>query len=136
MTSCRRSRRTWGRSSRGARLRFRRVRAGVGQRPVAAGSPGGRRGQRLHELTGLSVQYLKRANLRVNPSRFRKELLRDERRTVGRYDGRFEGIDFDAAGEEPSSDPSQTAIEGAFTAAFNSYLARELNYSQDTPYRS
>ena len=86
---------------------------------------------RLYELTGLSVEYLKRANLRVNPSRFRKELLRDERRTVGRYDGRFEGIDFDAAGEEPTSDASSTSIEGAFTAAFNSYLAQELNYSQD-----
>ena len=90
---------------------------------------------RLHDFTGLSVQYLKHANLRVNPSRFRKELLRDERRTVGRYDGRFEGIDFDAAGEEPTSDPSSTAIMGAFAAAFNSYLAEELNYSQDTPYQ-
>lgn len=90
---------------------------------------------RLHEFTGLSVDYLKRANLRVNPSRFRKELLRDQRRTVGRYDGRFEGIDFDAAGEEPGSDASDTAIAGAFTAAFNSYLANELNYSHDTAYQ-
>ena len=90
---------------------------------------------RLHEFTGLSVAYLKEANLRVEPSRFRKELLRDERRTVGRYDGRFEGIDFDAAGEEPSSDPSSTAIMGAFTAAFNSYMAEELNYNHDTPYQ-
>jgi carboxypeptidase C (cathepsin A) len=89
---------------------------------------------RLHQLTGLSVNYLKRANLRVNPSRFRKELLRDERRTVGRYDGRFEGIDFDAAGEEPSSDPSSTAVVGAFTAALNGYLADELNYSSAMPY--
>ena len=83
----------------------------------------------------MSEQYLKRANLRVKPSRFRKELLRDERRTVGRYDGRFEGIDFDAAGEEPSSDPSSTAITGAFAAAFNSYLAEELEFHQDTPYQ-
>ncbi|HUD48795.1 MAG TPA: peptidase S1 [Candidatus Baltobacteraceae bacterium] len=90
---------------------------------------------KLHDFTGLSVSYLKEANLRVDPSRFRKELLRDERRTVGRYDGRFEGIDFDAAGERPASDPSDTAIAGAFTAAFNSYLADELNYTHDTPYQ-
>jgi len=89
---------------------------------------------KMHEFTGLSVQYLKEANLRVNASRFRKELLRDERRTVGRYDGRFEGIDFDAAGEEPSSDASDTAIAGAFTAAFNSYVRDELNCTRDTPY--
>jgi carboxypeptidase C (cathepsin A) len=90
--------------------------------------------QKLHEFTGLSVQYIKDANLRVEPGRFRKELLRDERRSVGRYDGRFEGIDFDAAGEAPGSDPSQSAVEGAFVAAFNSYVAGELNYSQDGPY--
>src|SRR5262249_4939101 len=59
---------------------------------------------KLYKYTGLSVAYLKEANLRVNPSRFRKELLRDERHTVGRYDGRFEGIDSDAAGENPESD--------------------------------
>lgn len=90
---------------------------------------------RLHELTGLSTAYLKESNLRVRPGRFRKELLRDERRTVGRYDARFEGIDFDAAGETPSSDPSEIAVKGAFTAAFNSYLADELNYTHDTPYQ-
>jgi len=90
---------------------------------------------KMHEFTGLSVQYLKEANLRVDASRFRKELLRGERRTVGRYDGRFEGIDVDAAGEAPASDPSSTAITGAFTASFNGYLANELNYSHDTPYQ-
>ncbi len=89
---------------------------------------------RLHEFTGLSVAYLKEANLRVKAARFRKELLRGERLTVGRYDGRFEGIDFDAAGEKPDSDPSETAVKGAFTAALNSYLSDELNYSHDTPY--
>lgn len=89
---------------------------------------------KLHEFTGLSVAYLKEANLRVQPGRFRKELLRDERRTVGRYDGRFEGIDVDAAGERPADDPSSSGITGAFTAAFQSYLADELNYSHDGPY--
>jgi carboxypeptidase C (cathepsin A) len=89
---------------------------------------------KLSEFTGLSAQYLKEANLRVNPSRFRKELLRDERRTVGRYDARFEGIDFDAAGETPTYDASEAAIMGAFTAALNGYLADELNYSNAAPY--
>ncbi len=90
--------------------------------------------ERLHEFTGLSVKYLKECNLRVEPTRFRKELLRDERRSVGRYDGRFEGIDVDSAGEAPAFDPSQYAVEGAFVAAFNSYLADELKFSQDSRY--
>ncbi len=90
---------------------------------------------KLSKYTGLSIAYLKEANLRVSPSRFRKELLRDERRTVGRYDGRFEGIDSDAAGENPETDASDTAISGAFTAAFNDYIERELHYTSDVPYR-
>ena len=89
---------------------------------------------RLHEFTGLSIAYLVEANLKVKPGRFRKELLRDERLTVGRYDGRFEGVDFDAAGENPGSDPSETAIKGAFGAALHSYLSEELNYNSDAPY--
>ncbi|MDR3387411.1 MAG: peptidase S10 [Rudaea sp.] len=89
---------------------------------------------KLNKYTGLSVAYLKEASLRVNPSRFRKELLRGDRRTVGRYDGRFEGIDSDAAGENPESDASDTAIRGAFTAAFNDYLVRELHYTSEVPY--
>lgn len=89
---------------------------------------------KLARYTGLSPQYLKEANLRVNQSRFRKELLRDERRTVGRYDGRYEGIDLDAAGESPEFDPSSTAITGAYLGAFNHYVEDTLKWSSDTPY--
>jgi carboxypeptidase C (cathepsin A) len=80
------------------------------------------------------VEYLKRANLRVDASRFRKELLRDEARTVGRYDGRFMGIDEDSVGDTPDYDPSDTAISAAFTAAFNAYLDGTLKYKHDRPY--
>jgi carboxypeptidase C (cathepsin A) len=91
---------------------------------------------KLSRYTGLSVAYLKEANLRVSQSRFRKQLLRDERRTLGRYDARYEGIDLDAAGENPEYDASDTAIAGAFTAAFNNYVEGTLKWSSDTPYRT
>jgi carboxypeptidase C (cathepsin A) len=91
--------------------------------------------QKLHQYTGLSVEYLKRTHLRVDAGRFRKELLRDEARTVGRYDGRFMGIDEDSAGETPDYDPSDTAISPAFTAAFNAYLDGTLKYKHDQPYK-
>ena len=64
--------------------------------------------------TGLSVQFIKEANLRVSPSRFRKELLRDQRMILGRYDARFEGTDMDAAGENPGYDPPSTGISRRF----------------------
>jgi carboxypeptidase C (cathepsin A) len=65
---------------------------------------------KMSGYTGLSVQFLKEANLRVSPVRFRKELLRDDRMILGRYDARFEGTDVDAAGETPGYDPSGTGI--------------------------
>ena len=92
--------------------------------------------QKLSQMTGLSVQYLKESNLRVPPARFRKELLRDESRTVGRYDARFEGIDINAAGDVPSYDASDAGITGAFVAAFHEYLANTLDYSSQDVYKT
>jgi len=86
-------------------------------------------------MTGLSVDYVKEANLRISPQRFRKEVLRDDRRTLGRYDMRFEGVDLDAAGESPSYDASDTGISGAFVAALHDYLSRELKYDSTDQYR-
>ena len=83
---------------------------------------------------GLTREYVLRANLRVTLPRFSKELLRSERRTVGRYDGRFIGIDRDAAGEEPEDDPAGYEINGTFAGAFNDYICRELGYKTDLPY--
>ena len=84
--------------------------------------------RQMSRLTGLSVDYIKEANLRVSPTRFRKEVLRGDRKTLGRYDMRFEGEDVDAAGENPSYDASDTGISGAFVAAMHDYLERELKY--------
>ena len=89
---------------------------------------------KLASYTGLTVQYIKEANLRVSPARFRKELLRDQRAILGRYDARFEGTDVDAAGETPGYDPSNTGIEGAFVTALHDYLDRELKYTSDQTY--
>lgn len=91
--------------------------------------------QKISQYTGLSIEYIKEANLRVSPTRFRKELLRTDRRTLGRYDMRFEGIDIDAAGENPSYDPSDTGIGGAFIGAFHDYLQRELKYDTQESYK-
>lgn len=91
--------------------------------------------ERLHQFTGLSVKYLEHANLRVGQSQFRKELLRDEEMTVGRYDGRFTSIDKNSIGERPDTDASDTAPSPAFVAMFNDYLTTSLNYHADEPYR-
>jgi carboxypeptidase C (cathepsin A) len=89
---------------------------------------------KLAGYTGLPVEYIKEANLRVSPTRFRKELMRDQRLIIGRYDARFEGTDLDAAGETPGYDPSSTGITGAFVSAFHDYLDRELKYTSKETY--
>ncbi len=89
---------------------------------------------RLARYTGLSKTYIEQTNLRINIHRFVKELLRDERRTIGRFDARFEGIDRDAAGEHHEYDPSYAIIQGAYTAMLNDYVRSELRFKSDLPY--
>lgn len=91
--------------------------------------------QQMSALTGLSPQFIENADLRVDLSEFRKELLRDQRLTVGRYDSRYTGVDPTASGDAPDFDASDAAISGAFVGTLQSYLARDLGYQTDMPYR-
>ncbi len=90
--------------------------------------------ERVARFTGLTKDYIERSNLRVEIGRFTKELLRDRRRTVGRLDSRFTGIDRDSAGERFEFDPSLAAISGVYTAALNDYVRRSLRFESDLPY--
>ena len=90
--------------------------------------------ERLARLTGLSADYVKSANLRVDSRRFWKELLRDQRLTVGRLDSRYLGVDKDAAGENPEYDPALTDWNGPFGNAINKYLRTELRFNPELQY--
>lgn len=85
-------------------------------------------------FTGLSPDYVERANLRPEILRFCKELLRDQRRTVGRLDSRFTGVERDATGAEIADDPSFAPILGPYTATLNEYVRGELQFESDLPY--
>ncbi|HEU4947810.1 MAG TPA: peptidase S10 [Kribbella sp.] len=113
--------------------------AGEYPRALAQGSrlaPEDRAGvvARLAALTGLSEDYVDRADLRIEHVRFFTELLRSRRQVVGRLDGRFTGWDPDAARERFADDPSFSAIMGPYTAALNHYVRAELEYLNDLPY--
>ncbi len=90
--------------------------------------------RKLARLTGLSQDYVERSNLRIVIYRYIKELLRDQRLTVGRLDSRFKGVDRDAAGEFSEFDPSMSNIMGPYTAAFNDLVRSELQFESDLPY--
>ena len=90
--------------------------------------------QKLAYFTGLSEQYLDRANLRVHYQRFSRELLRDQGVSVGRLDSRYTGEEIDAVGEMPEIDPSFYGIDGAYTAALNHYVREDLKFNPDREY--
>ncbi|MEM7119591.1 MAG: peptidase S10 [Chloroflexota bacterium] len=90
--------------------------------------------KKLARYTGLSETYIEQTNLRINIHRFTKELMRAERRTVGRLDSRFIGIDRDSAGERYEYDPSYAQIQGTYTATLNDYVRSELAFESDLPY--
>ncbi len=89
---------------------------------------------KVARYTGLSPEYVERANLRLEIFRFTKELLRAEGLTVGRIDSRFTGRDRDAVGETFEFDPSLTSLDAPYVAAFNDYLRRELKFETDLVY--
>jgi len=91
--------------------------------------------QKLHQFTGLPVAYLKRANLRVSPAHFRKELLLPERQHMGRYDARFVGSDASATTSRASFDPSSQYTGAAFTAAYEWYMHNVLKYHSSRIYK-
>ena len=75
--------------------------------------------KRVSYFTGLSEDYLIKADLRVNLSQFRAELQRSSRLTTGRIDARFTGYTYDLLEENAQGDPEGPAVGGAFTALIN-----------------
>jgi carboxypeptidase C (cathepsin A) len=90
---------------------------------------------KLHRYTGLSVDYIKLANLRVQEGQFTQELLRRQHKAVGRLDARFLGVSFDRLAEETDDDPQSNAISAAFTAAWLDYLHGELKFGIGKTYK-
>jgi len=92
--------------------------------------------ERLAAYTGLDIEYVTGTNLRVNIFHFCKELLRAEKRSVGRLDSRFKGIEALAVTERPEFDPSMLAITPPYTAAFSHYVRTELGIETDLTYET
>jgi carboxypeptidase C (cathepsin A) len=89
---------------------------------------------RLAAFTGLSVEFVKRSNLRIAQWAFAKELLRDRAQTIGRYDARYTGVDRNQNGTSTEYDPSYAAVQGPYTACFNAYVRGDLGFESDLNY--
>jgi len=92
--------------------------------------------EKLSDYTGLDLDYVLGTNLRINIFHFCKELLRGDKRSVGRLDSRFKGIEALAVTERPEFDPSMLAITPPYTSAFNHYVRSELEVETDLTYET
>ncbi len=89
---------------------------------------------KLSGFTGLSVEYLLKADLRVPLGQFNVELARDRGLTTGRIDARFTGYTRDILAQNAQGDPEGPAVGGAFTAMVNTYNLEELKFGADKTY--
>lgn len=91
--------------------------------------------ERLADYTGLSKDFIKNSHHRILNNNFYHELLKQESKVIGRFDGRYAAFDSNRL-EEPMyvADPSFDAITGPFTAAFHQYLYEELKVAKSDPY--
>ena len=94
----------------------------------------------LARFTGLDKQVVQLNDLRVSLATFDAELLRDQRKQVGRLDSRFTGFQPLLAGQggggggQGAGDPSMSIIRNTFTPVFTDYARRELNYRNEETY--
>jgi carboxypeptidase C (cathepsin A) len=92
--------------------------------------------RRYAAYTGLDVEYVLRSRLRVNSTRFTKELLRDQGLAVGRLDGRYTADEVDDISERPSFDAGSAAISAPYTIGLHQHLSEYLGVKMDRPYHT
>lgn len=90
---------------------------------------------KLHDYTGLPVEYILKADLRINAGEFEKMLQDDANMTTGRLDTRFSGPTMDPLSKEADYDPQSAAISSAYVSAFNDYVRRDLKFTEDMQYK-
>lgn len=100
--------------------------------------------ERLGALIGISPSVLRDWSLNVaattdrGTAAFLVSLLKDKGLALGAYDGRASGVDTGIAGRiDPRSggnDPTMTAVNGVYTAMWNTYLNDELKFTSSSAF--
>ncbi len=90
---------------------------------------------KLHDYTGLPVEYILKADLRIDGGEFRQNLQSDAGLTTGRLDTRFSGPDIDPLSQRADYDPQSAALSSAYVSAFNEYARRELHYGDGRAFK-
>lgn len=89
---------------------------------------------KLHQLTGIDTDLILKSNLRINPSFFRKSLLKNEQKVIGRFDARAAWPVLDNLSDRADFDPSFHVAKGPFTNAMMAYLTDDLGWQDKRVY--
>src|SRR5207247_1884173 len=92
--------------------------------------------ERLADFLGLPVDFVTRAEGRIGPSIFARELLRDQRKVVGFYDATITTTDpFPDRPNHEAPDATLAGIAAAYTAAVNKQLRSVIGVETDREYQ-
>ncbi|WP_435690680.1 S10 family peptidase [Rubritalea sp.] len=90
--------------------------------------------EKLAYFTGLPSDWILKNHLRIPNYKFRKELLRSDSKTLGRFDGRVAWDAMDSSTEYPSYDPSYSIVYGPIATAMLDYLSTGLGWKDERVY--
>ena len=92
--------------------------------------------ERVAQLTGLRLDFVKENLARISSGRFIKEFDREHGQVLSRYDGSISGPDPNPASAWPHGpDPVLDSTVPLWTGAFVQYAQSELGYKTDADYR-
>jgi carboxypeptidase C (cathepsin A) len=90
--------------------------------------------EKLFALTSIPAATWIKKKLRMDPTEFRAELLREEGKVIGRFDARVAWSATNPDSGFADYDPSYSLALGAFSTAMLSYLGEDLGWKEDQPY--
>jgi carboxypeptidase C (cathepsin A) len=90
---------------------------------------------KLHAYTGLPIEYIRKANLRITGGDFEKTLRDDGQESTGRLDTRFAGPAMDPLEKTPDYDPFTASVGSAYVSGFNDYVRKDLKFGDDRVFK-
>ena len=91
--------------------------------------------EKLHQYTGLPVDYILKADLRIDGGEFRQTLQGADGMSTGRLDSRFSGPELDPLAQRAEYDPQASALGSAYVSAFNEYARQQLHYGEGKSFK-
>ncbi len=90
--------------------------------------------EKMSTFTGIDTKLVIKSNLRISPTYFRKTLLQDKNKVMGRFDARVAWPTVENLNIYAEFDPSFNVAKGPFTNALMAYLTDDLGWDDNRVY--